>query len=168
VTAAPLTVTANPVSRAYDTANPALGYSSNGLMNGNTLSGGLTTTATTSSDVGAYAITQGTLAASANYAMTFIGADLTVMALTSATPPNTPAPTPAITPATLTTPAAQALPGAYPSLFSADDPSSSRPAGRSLASTSDSACASLQALRSLNRYGLADLGGRTAPCKNSK
>jgi MBG domain (YGX type) len=47
---------------------------------GDTLSGGLATTATTTSNVGAYAITQGTLAASANYTLSYIGANLTVTA----------------------------------------------------------------------------------------
>jgi hypothetical protein len=47
---------------------------------GDTLSGGLATTATTTSNVGAYAITQGTLAASANYTLSYIGANLTATA----------------------------------------------------------------------------------------
>ena len=51
-----------------------------GLVNGDTLSGLLATTATTASNVGAYAITQGTLAASTNYALTYVGANLTVTA----------------------------------------------------------------------------------------
>jgi MBG domain (YGX type) len=80
VTAAPLTVTANAQSRLYGAANPALTYTSAGLSNGDTLSGGLATTATTTSNVGAYAITQGSLAATANYALTYVGANLTVTA----------------------------------------------------------------------------------------
>ncbi len=80
VTAAPLTVTANAQSRLYGATNPALTYVSSGLVNGDTLSGLLTTTATTTSNVGAYAITQGTLAASANYALSYVGANLSVTA----------------------------------------------------------------------------------------
>ncbi len=77
VTAAALTVTANPQSRAYGAANPALTYTSTGLVNGDTLTGLLATTATTTSNVGAYGITQGTLAASSNYALTYTGNNLT-------------------------------------------------------------------------------------------
>jgi MBG domain (YGX type) len=80
VTAAPLTVTADAQSRAYGAVNPALSYGSSGLVNGDTLLGDLTTIATTTSNVGAYAITQGTLAASTNYALSYVGANLTVTA----------------------------------------------------------------------------------------
>ncbi|MDO9413832.1 MAG: MBG domain-containing protein [Pseudolabrys sp.] len=78
VTTAALTVTADAQSRAYGAANPALTYVSTGLVNGDTLSGLLTTTATTTSNVGSYGITQGTLASSSNYALTYVGADLDV------------------------------------------------------------------------------------------
>ena len=47
----------------YGSAVPALTYNETGLVNGDTLSGLLATTATTTSNVGNYAITQGTLAA---------------------------------------------------------------------------------------------------------
>ena len=82
VTAAPLTVTANPQSRAYGAANPTLTYAAAGLVNGDTLTGALATTATATSSVlgSPYAITQGTLAASPNYALTYVGANLTVTA----------------------------------------------------------------------------------------
>src|SRR6202043_3036341 len=80
VAAAPLTVTADAQSRAYGAANPPLTYVSSGLVNGDTLSGLLATTATVTSNVGSYAITQGTLAASANYALSYVGANLTVTA----------------------------------------------------------------------------------------
>ena len=80
VTAAPLTVTADAQSRIYGAANPTLTYTDTGLLNGDTLSGALATTATTTSNVGPYAITQGTLAASANYALSYVGANLTVTA----------------------------------------------------------------------------------------
>src|SRR6202042_3893311 len=78
VTAAALSVTANPQTRAYGAANPPLTYVATGLVNGDTLTGLLATTATTTSNVGAYEITQGTLAASANYALSYVGANLTV------------------------------------------------------------------------------------------
>src|SRR5207302_7535720 len=68
------------VSRAYGDANPALTYQvgGSGLVNGDTLSGALATPATTASNVGVYGITQGTLAASTNYALDYASADLTV------------------------------------------------------------------------------------------
>ncbi len=80
VTRRALTVVAGAQTRAYGDANPALTYgiTSGSLVNGDTLSGGLTTSADGRSGVGAYAITQGTLAASSNYALTYVGADLTV------------------------------------------------------------------------------------------
>jgi hypothetical protein len=80
VTAAPLTVTANAQSRLYGAANPTLTYVETGLVNGDTLSGVLTTTAATTSNAGPYAITQSTLAASSNYALSYVGANLTVTA----------------------------------------------------------------------------------------
>ena len=80
VTAAALTVTANAQSRVYGAANPTLTYNETGLVNGDTLTGALATTATTTSNVGAYGITQGTLAASSNYTLSYTGANLTVTA----------------------------------------------------------------------------------------
>jgi hypothetical protein len=82
ITARNLTVTANALSRIYGNANPALTYalSGDGLVNGDTLSGALATAATTASNVGTYAITQGNLAASSNYALTYVGANLGVTA----------------------------------------------------------------------------------------
>ena len=75
-----ITVTADAKSRAYGDANPALTYQvgGSGLVNGDTLSGALATSATTASNVGTYGITQGTLAASGNYALNYAGANLTV------------------------------------------------------------------------------------------
>ncbi len=78
VTAAPLAVTADAQSRLYGATNPALTYVSSGLVNGDTLSGNLATLATTTSNVGAYGITQGTLAATSNYALNYSGATLSV------------------------------------------------------------------------------------------
>ena len=80
VTAATLSVVANSQSRAYGAANPALTYVATGLVNGDTLTGALATTGAATSNVGQYAITQGTLVASANYALTYMGANLTVTA----------------------------------------------------------------------------------------
>ncbi|MER2252821.1 MBG domain-containing protein [Methylorubrum podarium] len=82
VTARPVTITADAQTRVYGDANPALTYAvgGRGLVNGDSLSGGLATPATPASGVGPYAITQGNLAASANYALTYQGADLAVTA----------------------------------------------------------------------------------------
>jgi len=80
VTPRAVTVTADAKSRTYGNANPALTYQvgGSGLVNGDTLSGALATSATATSDVGIYGITQGTLAASSNYAFSFVGANLNV------------------------------------------------------------------------------------------
>src|SRR6202034_2718645 len=80
VTAAALSVTANAQTRVYGAANPTLTYTETGLVNGDTLTGALATTATTTSNVGGYRITQGTLAASSNYTLSYTGANLTVTA----------------------------------------------------------------------------------------
>ena len=81
VTPRAIAVAADAKSRAYGDANPALTYQvgGSGLVNGDTLSGALVTSATASSDAGVYGITQGTLAASSNYAFAFVGASLSVM-----------------------------------------------------------------------------------------
>ena len=80
VTQRALTVTADAKSRAYGDANPALTYQvgGSGLVNGDTLSGALATSATTASNVGTYGIEQGTLAASGNYALNYTSTNLTV------------------------------------------------------------------------------------------
>ena len=52
-----------------------------GLVNGDTLSGVLATTAGVTSNVGSYGITQGSVAATTNYALSYTGADLVVTAL---------------------------------------------------------------------------------------
>ena len=73
-------MTADAKSRAYGDANPALTYQvgGSGLVNGDSLSGALATSATTTSNVGVYGISQGTLAASGNYALNYTSANLTV------------------------------------------------------------------------------------------
>ena len=81
VTARPITVTAASQSMIYGNALPSLTYTvgGDGLVNGDTLSGALATTASSSSNVGSYGITQGTLAASSNYSLTqFTGANVSV------------------------------------------------------------------------------------------
>jgi hypothetical protein len=70
VNPAPLTVTANDPSMTFGGAVPSLTYTYSGLVNGDasaTFTGGLATTATSSSSVGTYAITRGSLAATGNY-----------------------------------------------------------------------------------------------------
>ncbi len=72
-----LTVTADTLSRKYGDANPALTYTVGGagLVNGDTLTGALATTATLTTGVGTAAITQGSLAASANHSASYVGAE---------------------------------------------------------------------------------------------
>lgn len=84
IATATLAITADAKTRIAGAANPDLTYSVGGLVNGDTaeavLTGALATTATTSSPPGSYAITQGSLAANANYTISFTGATLTVAA----------------------------------------------------------------------------------------
>ncbi len=97
VTPAPLTVTAASPSMTYGAAVPALTYTYTGLVNGDssaTFSGSLTTTATSSSAVGTYAIGEGSLAATGNYTIgTFNAGSLTVnpapLTVTAASPSMT-------------------------------------------------------------------------------
>src|SRR3546814_3719127 len=76
ITPRALTVTADALDRIYGDANPALTYAVGGLglVNGDTLTGALATGATAASNVGAYAITQGDLMASSNYAVSYTAA----------------------------------------------------------------------------------------------
>ena len=87
VNPAPLTVTAANESMPYGGTVPALTYTYTGLVNGDTsatFSGGLATTATSSSSVGSYPITQGSLAATGNYTIgTFNAGTLTVTMATN-------------------------------------------------------------------------------------
>jgi MBG domain-containing protein len=152
VTAAALTITANAQSRVYGAANPALTYVSSGLVNGDTLSGGLATTATTTSNVGNYGITQGTLAATSNYALTYVGANLTVTPTATAVPPpgNN---------LTVTLPL-------FPSYFTADDFRGNDNAFASATSAAaESSCTPAAVRQRLNRDGRVDLtGGNAASC----
>ncbi len=77
---AALTVTVNDAARTYGAANPAFTATYSGFVLGqdaSVLGGGLTTAATQSSNVGAYAIT-GNHLVSGNYAITSIDGTLTV------------------------------------------------------------------------------------------
>jgi hypothetical protein len=79
---APLAVTADNETMIYGETLPALTYNVRGLVNGDTtrsvLSGSLATTGSSSSHVGTYEITQGTLASDANYTIGFTGAMLSI------------------------------------------------------------------------------------------
>ncbi|MFM2485430.1 beta strand repeat-containing protein [Celerinatantimonas yamalensis] len=80
VTARPITVTASAgQTMVYGNSTPTLNYgvSANGLVNGDKLTGALATTADSSSDVGSYSITQGSLGNS-NYTITYRGNKLAV------------------------------------------------------------------------------------------
>src|SRR5207249_890213 len=78
VTAAALTVTADGKSKVYGEGDPALTYqvTSGTLVKRDRLSGGLSRVA--GENVGAYAIEQGTLAASSNYTLSYVGANLSI------------------------------------------------------------------------------------------
>ena len=78
VTAAAITVTADAKGKVYGDADPELTsqITSGALREGDSLSGSLTRVA--GEEVGAYAILQGKLTAGANYALTFVSADLTI------------------------------------------------------------------------------------------
>jgi len=85
ITARPITITADPQSKVYGNADPALTYqiTSGSLAFSDTVVGALTRAA--GENVGIYAITQGTLAISDgnggnNYNLTFVGANLTITA----------------------------------------------------------------------------------------
>lgn len=78
VNPAALTVTANAKSKVYGADDPALTYVATGLVNGDVLTGSLTRAE--GDAVGTYAITQGTLAASSNYTLSFNGANFTITA----------------------------------------------------------------------------------------
>ncbi len=76
-----ITVTANPQARQVGAADPLFTYvvtgpggsGTPGLVNGDSLTGQLASTATITSPAGVYDIVQGTLAASANYRLTYVG-----------------------------------------------------------------------------------------------
>ncbi|WP_392544136.1 MBG domain-containing protein [Oryzobacter telluris] len=78
ITAKPITVTADPKSKTYGQADPALTYTApdGSLENGDTFTGSLTRAAGESA--GSYAILQGTVSAGTNYAITYVTADFTI------------------------------------------------------------------------------------------
>ena len=82
ITPRAITITADDLERAYGDDNGTLTYTvgGSGLANGDTLSGALATSADSTSDVGTYAISQGTLDASSNYVVTYYKGTLTVVA----------------------------------------------------------------------------------------
>lgn len=94
ITPRSVSVAGQPETSVYGNSIPALAYTTaqatadTGLINGDTLAGALTTGATPTSNVGQYAITQGSLASTANYTLTYTPAyetitqrDLSVTAL---------------------------------------------------------------------------------------
>jgi hypothetical protein len=86
VTPAPINIVSDAKSMTYGASSlPSLTYAASGLVNGDTLAGALATIATayngtagSASNVGTYAINQGTLAASNNYTINFTPGVLTV------------------------------------------------------------------------------------------
>jgi hypothetical protein len=93
ITPRPIILKADSFVRLYGNANPDLTYSISGagLVNADTLTGALATTANRDTGVGVVPITQGSLAANANYGVTFADADLTILGMTSAVvDPTTP------------------------------------------------------------------------------
>ena len=76
ITARSVTVTADEKGKVYGDLDPALTYQVSGLVIGDSLSGSLARDP--GEGVNSYAIRQGSLVASANYALNFVGADLTI------------------------------------------------------------------------------------------
>ncbi len=76
VTARPLNVAANPQTKVYGDTDPALTYTADALVIGDSFTGALVRAAGES--VGDYAITQGTLTAGGNYTLSFTGAVLEI------------------------------------------------------------------------------------------
>jgi hypothetical protein len=90
VNPATLTITANPETKVYGTADPALAYAVSGFQFSDTAATAVTGSPARAAGEtvagGPYAITQGTLAADGNYMIQFTGSTLTI---TPATPPVT-------------------------------------------------------------------------------
>ncbi len=78
ITTRPITVTADAKNKIYGESDPALTYqiTSGSLAFSDEFAGAITRT--TGENVGVYAISKGTLALSANYNLTFIGANFTI------------------------------------------------------------------------------------------
>ena len=82
ITPAPLTVTANPQTKQYGSADPALTYAPSGFQFADSAATVLTgaLARVSGESVGSYAINQGTLAANSNYTISFTGNTLTITA----------------------------------------------------------------------------------------
>ena len=76
ITAKALTVTADAQSKPYGKADPALTYTTDGLVAGDSVTGALTRAE--GENVGTYEIGQGTLTAGANYVISYTAALLTI------------------------------------------------------------------------------------------
>jgi sugar lactone lactonase YvrE len=116
---APLVVTANNLTKAYEAVNPTLTYSASGFVNGDTkavLTGApvLSTTAGQNSPIGKYpiTITQGTLA-TPSYKLQFVAGTLTVATAEAITFKALPNVTYGVAPSTLTATASSGLPVSY-------------------------------------------------------
>ncbi|MFA9197404.1 MAG: endonuclease [Aliarcobacter sp.] len=79
ITKRPVTVTANRAAKNVGESDPSFTFSSTGLIETSGLTGTLTRVLGETS--GTYAITQGSLAVSANYTLTFVGANFVVTKL---------------------------------------------------------------------------------------
>ncbi len=75
---AAITVAATAGTKVYGEADPALAYTSSGLLGSDALEGALARAE--GEDVGTYAISQGTLTAGSNYTIDFTAADFTITA----------------------------------------------------------------------------------------
>ena len=84
-----LTITAEAKSKVYGDDDPALTYTSEGLVGSDVITGALSRD--TGEDVGTYAINQNTLTAGSNYSISYIGTNLTITpkALTVTAKPKT-------------------------------------------------------------------------------
>ena len=145
VTPRAVTVTADNQSMIEGATVPALTYTVGGLglVGGDSLTGALSTLATSASAAGTYAITQGTLAASANYTVTYTGGTLTVTA-------GPPTPTPTAFPASTVVELPSGMTFAHPAGTTTDDDLTTCPAGAVMGAQ----CAAVPhpANRSLGQY----------------
>ena len=97
ILARPLLVTAMAASRAYGADNPPLSYTIGGagLLPGDSLTGALSVAATATSAAGTYPIALGTLAAPANYQISYDGSSLSVQGAPASAASNPVLPPPA-------------------------------------------------------------------------
>ncbi|MDH7460140.1 MBG domain-containing protein [Chitinophagaceae bacterium 26-R-25] len=71
-----LIITAAAASKVYGTTDPALTFTSTALVNGDVITGNVVRAS--GNNVGTYSITQGTVAASSNYAVSYVGANFNI------------------------------------------------------------------------------------------